>query len=332
MTNVRTTTRNPGPNAAPGSSREREAAELDRLLDRAVAGAPRWRRTSTRRELAAYIEDAFAEMRADGVPADQALRTLRVRFGSPDLVAAGFRALPPPRWARSVRVSAGPLGAAVLGLVLGLALLQLRTPTSNGRSELVAVDAGGLFPTQGNLARRHVREVASLRVPAADTAAGAVGYQVASRLGVVSLGPRVLEPSVPALTPTWLPSGYALDGALFLTGSATVQYFADERTGGAGIVVEVLRPDRSTVFQIKERHVFPVQVGTLPGFYIDGEWEVRGPRDEQPAPATWRTDRSHSLLFARDGLLVLVAGPADVLDADGLMRIARSLRPPPVEP
>ncbi len=88
----------------------------------------------------------------------------------------------------------------------------------------------------------------------------------------------------------------------------------------------MLRPDRSTVFQVKERHVYPVQVGTLPGFYIDGEWEVRGPDGEQSAPATWRTDRGRTLIFARDDLLVLVTGAADTLDVEGLLRIARSVR------
>ena len=124
-----------------------------------------------------------------------------------------------------------------------------------------------------------------------------------------------------------MPEGFDPDrGALFLTSSATVQFFGDSRGDRPGIVVEVLRPDRSTVFQVKERHVFPLWVGMQPGFYIDGEWEVRGPQDEQSAPATWRTDRSRSLLFTHDGLLVLVAGPADVVGVEDLIRIALSLR------
>lgn len=293
----------------------REPVDLESLLDRAVAGVPRWRRDRTRRELAGYVEDAYTDLLTDGLAPAEARRVLRARFGSPDLIAAGFRSLPPPRWARPVRSSAGPLGAAVLGLVLGLALLQVRTMQPR---QLTLED---------HMAQLHLREVAALQAPVTVPDTPAAGVQVAARLGVSRSGPRPLEPSVPALTPAWLPDGFDPDnGAPYLTGSATVQYFAAVRDGRPGIVVEVLRPDRSTVFQVKERHVFPVQSGPLFGLYIDGEWEVRGPRDEQPAPSTWRTDRSHSLLFSREGYLVLVAGPADVLDVDDLLRIARSLR------
>jgi hypothetical protein len=306
---------------ASASDAEREAAEIDAVLDRAVAGLPRWRRARTRRELAAYVEDALADLERDGLDAPAARQALRQRFGDPDMVAAGFRALPPPRWARQMRRSAGPIGAAVLGLVIGLTLVQVRGVNS------------GMTPGQPALAIQaqldmlHVREVDGLQGAAAtDAAAAPAGYGVASRLGVAVPTAGVLEPSLPALTPTWLPDGFdPARSALFLTGSATVQFFSNVQPDRPGIVVEVLRPDRSTVFQVKERHVFPVQVGALPGFYIDGEWEVRGPADEQPAPATWRTDLSHSLLFARDGLLVLIAGPADTLDVDSLLRIARSV-------
>lgn len=295
--------------------------DVELLLDRAVAGVPRRRRAGVRRELAGYVEDAFEEMLSQGLDVMQARRQLGARFGSPDAISAAFHALPPPRWVRQLRGAAGPLGVGVLGLVLGLALLQVTSP----REAANDLHLEAVVSSDAQTARRYVREVNTLVAPLGSIAPGAV--QVTSRLGVPRAAAPVLEPSVPALTPTWLPDGYIPErGALFLTASATVQYFSDTRSGRAGIVVEALRPDRSMVFQVKERHVFQVALDGMPGFYIDGEWEVRGPEDEAPAPATWRTDRSHSLLFARDGLLVLVAGPADVLDMDGLVRVARSLR------
>lgn len=318
------------PAGSPAAGRDGEPVDVDVILDRAVAGVPCWRRRRTRRELAAYVEDAFADLLTEGMDAAEALDLLREQFGNPETVAAGFRALPPPRWARGARASAGPLSAAVLGLVLGLALLQTNAPA--GRDPLVRSPTDGASTGEASLqtqmALLRVQEVSELREPAAAAPAGEVGdHRVAARLGVTAFAPRVLEPSVPALTPDWLPDGYnAARGELFLTSSATVQFFADERGERPGIVVEVLRPDRSTVFQVKEQHVFPLWVGELPALYIDGEWEVRGPLDEQPAPAAWRTDRSHSLLLARDDLLVLVAGPADILGVEDLAHIARSLR------
>jgi hypothetical protein len=222
------------------------------------------------------------------------------------------------------------MGVAVLGLVIGLTLVQLQSPPGPRYAGLGPDSAvlASVRAAQDPSALLQVRQVPRLLEPSAVAVARESNdHQVASRLGVARSSLRVLEPSVPALLPSWLPDGYhPARGALFLTSSATVQFFADERRDRAGIVIEALRPDRSSVFQVKERHVFPVQVGVLPGVYIDGEWEVRGPADEQPAPATWRTDRSHSVLFARDGLLVLVAGPADAVDVDDLLRIARSLR------
>jgi hypothetical protein len=305
-------------------------ADVDALLDRAVAGLPRWRRARTRRELAGYVEDAVADLVGQGLDAGQAFELVCLRFGSPETVAAGFRSLPPPRWVRTVRGPAAPLSAAVLGLVLGLVLVSV------AREHLPATDAPGTArvgvapavdeAAPAQIVARHVREVQRLEVAATDAAGTPGDHRVAARLGLPPSLSHVLEPSVPALTPAWLPPGYDESrGVLFLTTSATVQYFEHGTGERAGIVVEVLRPDLSTVFQVKERHVFPVQVGAQAGFYIDGEWEVRGPRDEQSAPAAWRTDRSHSLLFARDGLLVLVAGPAD-LHLEDLLRIARSLR------
>jgi hypothetical protein len=298
-------------------------ADVDTLLDRAVAGVPRWRRSRTRRELAGYVDDAYTELVEDGVEPREAARLLRARFGDPEMVAAGFRSLPPPYWTRGARRSAGPLSAAVLGLVLGLALVQLRTTDRTTQPLFAAATAE---PAQ--LERLHVREVNHLQAPALSGPPGTVDfYPVSRRLGVERSSPTVLEPSVQALTPRWLPEGYDPGRAeLFLTASATVQFFDDAHGDRPGIVVEVLRPERSTVFQVKERYVRPARIGDLPGFYIDGEWEIRGPQDEQPAPATWRTDRSRTLLFAWDDLLVLVAGPADLLEAE-LVRIARSLQP-----
>ncbi len=318
----------------PAGDHPPEAVEIEAMMQRALAGVPRWRRARTRRELTGYVEDALTDLLADGVTPREAVAILGRRFGDPDLVAAGFRAVPPPRIARGMQRSAAPLGVAVLGLVVGLALVQVRTSPSTGL--LATGDSRGTetmamhpapTPDEAQLSLLHVRQVDNL-VQGGTASAPGVDYQVATRLGVSRSGTLVLEPSVPAMTPQWLPDGYDPNhGALFLTSSATIQYFADESRGQrSGIVVEVLRPDRSTIFQVKERHVFPVQMGWLTGFYIDGEWEVRGPTDEQPAPAAWRTDRSHSLLFSRDGYLVLVAGPADVIDADGLIRIARSVR------
>ncbi len=310
--------------ARPGASSEQV---IDSLLSRAVAGVPVWRRSRTRRELRGYAEDALTELLDEGAEPEQALVELTTRFGDPESVSAGFRALPPPRLARNMQRSAAPLGVAVLGLVVGLALVQLQHPATRFDA---AIPAGSLVtlsatPDSQQLAMLPVREVDRPAVaPAVNVAARE--YQVASRLGVNRFSPQVLEPSVPALSPSWLPSGYdTAQGALFLTTSATVLYFAPERGDDAGIVIEVLRPDLTTVLQVKERHVFPVQRGALAGFYIDGEWEVRGPQDEQPAPPAWRTDRSHTFLFARDGLLVLVAGPASI-DAEELIRIGRSLR------
>lgn len=308
----------------------RIGVQLDHLLDRAVAGVPPWRRPHTRRELAGYLEDAFVDLLGDGVSPDGAIAMLREQFGDPETVAAGFRALPAPRWARGARRAGSPLGAVMLGLVIGLALVHARTPAGGGS----AADDAALGQVDGlqsssRLAALHVREVSTLQLPNNETGGRApLSYGVAARFGANSGSQElVLEPSVPALTPAWLPPGYDPEqAALFLTASGTTQFFADERGARAGIIVEVLRADRSTVFQIKERHVFPMQVGDAPGFYIDGEWEVRGPTDEQPAPASWRTDRSRTLLFARDDLLVLVAGPADVAEPESLLRIARSLR------
>lgn len=300
---------------------------IDQLLDSAVAGVPRWRRADMRRELASYVEDAVADLAADGVPPDKALSELRERFGDPDLIAEGFRTLPPSRWARGARSASGPLGMVILGLVLGLALVQARTPGRAGvtlMAEAANKAAPAQLPDRPDMALLHVREVESARP--ADVATGAGDLRVASRLGLPANDQRVLEPSVPAMVPAWLPDGYdPATGAPFLTASATVQFFPHNAPDRPGIVIETLRPDRSTVFQVKERHVSPVRVGSFPGFYIDGEWQVRGPADEQSAPPAWRTDRSHSLLFARDGLLVLVAGPAE-LDMDSLLRIARSLK------
>lgn len=301
-----------------------DPAVLDGLLDSAVAGLSPWRKPRVRRELAGYVEDAVADLLAEGAAPDEAVESVRARFGRPELVAAGFRSLPPPPWARGLRRSAAPLGTVVLGLVLGLALVQARRPARTALPTSASAQPVAT-PDTGQLVLAHMREVDGppAGVPPSDDGS----FQVTSRLGVARTEPRVLEPSVPALAPAWLPDGFDPgDGRLLLTASASVQFFPRADASRAGIVIEVLRPDRSTVFQVKERHVFPIQVGTAQGFYIDGEWEVRGPRDEQPAPAAWRTDRSRSLLFARDGLLVLVAGPADVLDLEGLMRIARSLR------
>jgi len=294
------------------------------LVERVVAGVPRWRRARIRRELIGYLEDALTDLLAEGYSPERALAVVRARFGDPDLIAAGFRNLPPPRLAREVRRTAPPLGVAILGLVLGLALVQARMPTPVTVAEPPARLLAAATPDAAELSLLHVRQVDRLHALGVPT----TQYQVTARLGPVREGAAPgAEPALPVLTPAWLPDGYhPARGQVFRTASTTVQYFPDERAGRPGIVVEVLRPDRSTVFQVKERHVFPVRVDGQPGFYIDGEWEVRGPQDEQPAPAAWRTDRSHSLLFSRDGLLVLVAGPADVLDVEGLLRIARSLR------
>lgn len=299
-------------------------ATLAPLVERAVAGVPWWRRARTRRELIGYLEDALADLLADGHSPEQAVAIIRARFGDPDLIAASFRNLPPPRLAREVRRTAPPLGVAILGLVLGLALVQARMPASTDPVDQPTQLLAAATPDEAELSLLHVRQVDRLHAPGVPV----TQFQVAARLGLVRVGsPPASEPAPPVLTPGWLPEGYHPGrGQVFRTASTTVQYFPDERAGRPGIVVEVLQPDRSTVFQVKERHVFPVRVDGQPGFYIDGEWEVRGPQDEQPAPAAWRTDRSHSLLFSRDGLLVLVAGPADVLDVEGLLRIARSLR------
>ncbi len=293
------------------------------LVERVVAGVPRWRRARIRRELLGYLEDALADLLAEGYSPEQAMALVRARFGDPDLIAASFRNLPPPRLAREVRRTAPPLGVAILGLVLGLALVQARLPDPATPADQPTRLLAAATPDEAELSLLHVRQVDRLHAPRVP----ATQYQVTARLGLVRAGPPPGTESVlPVLTPTWLPDGYQpARGQVFRTASTTVQYFPDER-GRPGIVVEVLQPDRSTVFQVKERHVFPVRVDGQAGFYIDGEWEVRGPQDEQPAPAAWRTDRSHSLLFSRDGLLVLVAGPADVLDVEGLLRIARSLR------
>jgi hypothetical protein len=243
---------------------------------------------------------------------------VRARFGRPEVVAEGFRALPPPVWARGVRRTAAPMGILVVGLVLGLVLVQMRSPAQPPMQVAVTPDAQ-------QLQLLHVQQVEGLQADRA-TIYAANAHEVSSRLGVSPFRDQVLEPSVRAYQPEWLPAGFdPAGGAVFLTSSATILFYARDDADRAGIVVESLRPDRSTVFQVKERHVFPVQVGTAPGFYIDGEWEVRSTVDEQPAPASWRTDRSHSILFTRDGLLVLVAGPAD-LDTDALLRIARSVR------
>lgn len=298
-------------------------ATLASLVERVVAGVPRWRRARIRRELIGYLEDALADLLAEGYSPDQAVAIVRARFGDPDLIATSFRNLPPPRLAREVRRTVPPLGVAVLGLVLGLALVQARMPASTEPAGRPAHLLAAATPDEADLSLLHVRQVDRLHAPGVPI----TQYQVTARLGLVRTGsPPATEPTPPVLTPGWLPDGYHPGrGQVLRTASTTVQYFPDER-GRPGIVVEVLQPDRSTVFQVKERHVFPVRVDGQPGFYIDGEWEVRGPQDEQPAPAAWRTDRSHSLLFSRDGLLVLVAGPADVLDVEGLLRIARSLR------
>lgn len=302
------------------------AATVERLLDDAVAGAPWWRRANARRELRTYLEDALTDVLAEGVSPRTALERVRGTFGTPELVAEEFRGIPASLLERGVRRGVAPLGVGVLGVVLGLALVQMQTP----RGGVPATAAIAVLPEGAGdsaaLARRYVREVD--RPPTTAVAlTGASDYQVAARLGLTRSDTRTLDANVPALLPDWLPEGYNPEGGeLFLTGSATVQYFPSATPDRPGIVIETLRPDRSTVFQVMERHVFPVGVGPFPGFYIDGEWEVRGPLDEQPAPGAWRTDRSHSLLFARDGLLVLVAGPADLLDIEGLLRIARSLR------
>jgi hypothetical protein len=299
------------------------AMDVDRLLDRAVAGVPRWRRARTRRELACYVDDACADLVSEGLDPGEAMRQIRARFGDPEPVASGFRSLPPPYWARPARRSAGPVGIAVLGLVIGLALVQVRTADRYGGSPALVAETA----EPARLQRLHVREVAALQAPVERMPATNVAvYPISRRLGAVPAQPDVLEPSVQALTPAWLPEGYNADrGQLFLSPSATLQYFDDTRGEQPGIMVEVLRPDRTTVFQVKERHIRPITMGDRPGFFIDGEWEVRGPLDEQPAPATWRTDRSRSLLFAWDDLIVLVAGPAELQEAD-LLRIARSLQ------
>lgn len=310
--------------ATDGTSAEQA---INHLLSRAVTGVPLWRRSRTRRELRGYAEDALTDLLHDGATPEAAVAALEAQFGDPDTVAAGFRALPPPRLARGMQRSMAPLGVAVVGLVLGLALVQVQTPATRFQAStpsdaLVTLSA---TPDSQQLALLPVREVDHLAAaPAINTAARE--YQVASRLGVSRFSPQVLQPNVPALSPAWLPAGYSTDqGALFLTTSATVLYFAHASGDQPGMVIEVLRPDLSTVFQVKERHVFPVQRGALAGFYIDGEWEVRGPQGEQPAPPAWRTDRSHTFLFARDGLLVLVAGPATI-GAEELIRVGRSLR------
>jgi hypothetical protein len=298
--------------------------EIAVLLDSAVAGVPRWRRARTRKELAGYVDDAYAELIADGVEPSEALRLIRRRFGDPAVIASGFRALPPPYWARPARRSAGPLGAAVLGLVIGLALIQLRAPL-HGNAPPTRV---GETADPARLEQLRVRQVSTLQAPVTGVLTSVIELiPVSRRLGLTRSEPLVLEPSVQALTPTWLPDGYDPGRfGLLLTPSTTTQYFSEAGGVLPGIVVEVLRPDLATVFQVKERHVRPVWVNGRPGFYIDGEWEVRGPLDEQPAPATWRTDRSRSVLFAWNDLLVLVAGPADLSEAD-LLRIARSLQP-----
>ena len=325
MNDLRAVGRTNGPGARPDPTAGGPATDLDVLLDRAVAGLPRGRRRKTRRELAGYVEDAFTDLLAQGMDAVEAVESLQDQFGDPEAVAAGFRSLPPPRWARGMRTSAGPMSAVVLGLVLGLALVQMRGPANSSQLVDAALEAEPVVQAQKH--RLHVREVDALQAPAAVMSGAADAYPVATRLGVPRPTERVLEPSVKAPEPAWLPDGYDPGRwELFLTPSLTTKYFPDQRGNRSGIVVEVLHPDRSTVFQVKERHVFPIQVGTAPGFYIDGEWEVRGPQDEQSAPGTWRTDRSHTLLFARDDLLVLVAGPADLLDLEGLLRIARSVR------
>lgn len=298
--------------------------DVEWLLDRAVAGVPRWRRARTRRELAAYVDDAYADLLREGVEPAEAVCLVRARFGDPDAIAADFRALPPPRWARPAQRGVAPAGVLVLGLVLGLALVQLHAPAQPSAGPAPLAET----VERERLERLHVREVRVLQAPTESLPPGAAElYPISRRLGATPAAWRALEPSVQALTPAWLPEGYDPGGAqLLITPSTTLQYFADTRGERPGIMVEVLRPDRSTVFQVKERHIRPVWVGDRPGFYIDGEWEVRGPRDEQPAPATWRTDRSRSVLFAWDDLIVLVTGPADLLETD-LLRIARSLQP-----
>jgi hypothetical protein len=293
-------------------------AGLEDLVNGAMAGVPPWRRSRTRRELLGYIEDALTDELSEGLSPAQAVAAVRARFGHADVVAEGFRSLPPPVWARGVRRSAAPMGVLVVGLILGLVLVQLRTPAQPGMQV-------ALTPDPRQLELLHVQQVEDWHANLAAVGA-ANAHEVSSRLGVSPFGQRVLEPSVRAYQPEWLPDGFdPAHPSVFLSSSATILFFARDDADRAGVVIESLRPDRSTVFQIKERHVFPVQVGAAPGFYIDGEWEVRGPADEQPAPASWRTDRSHSILFTRDGLLVLVAGPAD-LDTDALLRIARSVR------
>jgi hypothetical protein len=306
----------PGPNLS--------ANDVDVLLDSAVAGVPRWRRGRTRRELAGYVDDVYAELVEEGVEPSEAVHLIRGRFGDPELVASSFRSLPPPYWARPARRSAGPLSAAVLGLVIALALIQVRGPAAGNTSPLLVAETA----EPARLERLRVREVSTLQAPVNGSLTSAVeAIPVSRRLGLTRTEPLVLEPSVQALTPAWLPDGFEpARYALLLTASTTTQYFPELRGDQPGIVVEVLRPDLATVFQVKERHIRPVSVGSSPGFYIDGEWEVRGPLNEQPAPATWRTDRSRSLLFAWNDLLVLVAGPADLSEAD-LLRIARSLQP-----
>lgn len=306
-----------------------EPVDIDSLLDHAVAGVPRARRGRTRRELAGYMEDAFADLLAEGRNAAEAADLLRRQFGDPATVATGLRRLPPPFWARGVQRSAAPLSVVMLGLVLGLALVQMQTARLTGARS--AIEQGVLLdatPAPTLLAQMNVRQVDGLQVSdVSSTMVAAEPIRVSSRLGAPRPGPVVLEPSVPAMSPGWLPDGYDPGrGALQLHSSSTIQYFDHSGTDQAGIVVEVLRPDRATVFQVKERHIFPVRVGDQPGFYIDGEWEIRGPIGEQPSPATWRTDRSHSLLFQNGGYLILVAGPADVLDEKTLLRIARSVR------
>jgi hypothetical protein len=72
------------------------ANDVDVLLDSAVAGVPRWRRGRTRRELAGYVDDAYAELVEEGVEPSEAVHLIHRRFGNPELIASGFRSLPPP--------------------------------------------------------------------------------------------------------------------------------------------------------------------------------------------------------------------------------------------
>ena len=301
------------------------------LLNSAVVGLPSRQRDQARRELSGYLVDLCEELAAEGLSPEEIKIEVCRRFGAPERVAVGFQRLPPPRWQRSLQRGVAPMTVSVLGLVLGLGLVQVRMPHPESEAARAPAPVSGRYanakplPSSKVYAGQFVREVPGW---SGAGAARTTDYLVAARLGVPALATEtVLEPSVPAFQPRWLPQGFDPErGQLFLTASATVQYFPRADGFGAGIIVEALRPERSTVFQVKERHVFPLNVGGAPGFYIDGEWEVRGPVNEQPAPATWRTDLSHSLLFVRGDYLVLVAGPADVLNELDLLKVAESLR------